>query len=249
MMVKDYSGEDLAEIRFWKNSPMERPGDELSLENITNKMDEAGALLEKLRIYEELFINARTVLELGGGQCWASCIIKKRFPHLVIHGTDIAREALDSCRHWESIFDVTLDDTFPCRSHEIPAGNKTYDLVIAFAAAHHFRRHRKTLSEIKRVLKPGGTALYLYEPACASFWYKQNYARINRSRPEVPEDYILFPKLESIAKEIGFKVKTHPRLAARDSDIIKRVYYMILNKSYYSRFILPRQNVDMEFVC
>lgn len=235
------------EIEFWRKSPAEKPGNELTIENIANKMSEADALLEKLGLYEDMFSGASSILEIGSGQGWAACILKRKFRDKAIFASDIAHPALLSARHWEKMLNINLDGAFAARSYDISVADQVFDLVYAFASAHHFRRHRRTLREIGRVLRQGGKALYMYEPGCSPFWYKSNYKRINNSRPEAPEDYLIFPQLEKLAREEGFECEVHARLAGRDRDPIKAVYYKMMNSFRHGKYIFPRCNVDMIF--
>lgn len=74
----DIDEKEQKEIYFWKNSPLENPESE-SIENLVNKFSEAKVLLEKLTTYKEYFNKSQSILELGSGQGWASCIVKKCF--------------------------------------------------------------------------------------------------------------------------------------------------------------------------
>src|SRR5262249_26301162 len=63
------------EIEYWRDSPTERPGAD-SIDNLLNKMAEARlfrAYLERLR---HLLCANGTVVELGAGQGWSSCLYK-----------------------------------------------------------------------------------------------------------------------------------------------------------------------------
>jgi len=212
----DISARQSIEIDFWKNSKDEAPEVDSPLVLI-QKMTEAQVLYDCLRKYQPLFEASQSVLELGAGQGWASCLVKRLHPHLKVTTTDISEWAVASLPKWERIFQVKVDDSRACRSYAIPAADDSLDLVFAFAAAHHFAAHRKTLAEIRRVLKPGGKCLYLYEPVCPRFFYKAAVWRVNRKRPEVPEDVIVTDKLLAIAGETGFSpdFDYYPSTAAR----------------------------------
>jgi len=128
-------------------------------------MSEARVLLDCLfRLRSELISNGR-VLELGSGQGWASCLYKQMFPAVYAITTDISQYAIMSLPKWERIFDVKIDHSYSCKSYEINEEASSVDQIFCFAAAHHFLAHRRTLVEIKRVLKPGRSAFYFYEPA------------------------------------------------------------------------------------
>lgn len=217
------------EIDFWKNSPTESPTSD-SLENIIAKFSESRILLEKVEFFHSYFQNATTVLELGAGQGWASCMIKRLFPHLHITTSDISEHAIASISKWEYLLQVQVDHRFSCRSYEIPLPDESLDLMFCFEAAHHFVKHRRTLQEIYRVLKPGGTCLYLHEHSCKGYIYKLAYARVNRKRPEVPEDVLIYPKICKIAQDVGLTASVRFDTTTTNRGVLETMYYAILQK-------------------
>ncbi|MBC8123328.1 MAG: class I SAM-dependent methyltransferase [Gemmatimonadaceae bacterium] len=204
-----------------------------------NKFCEAKVLLQELEHYREYFTAARSVLEIGGGQGWASCLVKRCFPDKRVVVSDISRYAIASCQKWEYIFQVSLDDKFHCKSYEIPLDDESVDLVFCFQAAHHFVRHRKTLQEVRRVLSKGGVCLYLFEPVCRQYLYRASHARVNRKRPEVPEDVLVYKKISEIASQIGLdtSIRFNPTLTNRGP--AEFVYYLLLQKIAALRQYLP----------
>jgi SAM-dependent methyltransferase len=217
------------EIDFWRDSKAEGP-DADSIENVVDKMSDARVLLDCLeRHLANLMTNGR-VLELGSGQGWASCLYKRKYPSVYAIATDISQYAIMSLPKWERIFDVKIDKSYSCKSYEIPEEASTVDQIFCFAAAHHFLAHRRTLLEIKRVLKPGRSAFYFYEPATPKYLYRTAYWRVNRKRPEVPEDVLIVPKLREIAREVGLslQVEYYPSLLKRGA--METIYYLALAK-------------------
>jgi ubiquinone/menaquinone biosynthesis C-methylase UbiE len=169
------------------------------------------------------------VLELGGGQGWSSCLIKRLHPAAHVTLTDISPFAVQSAGKWESVFSTRLDAAYACNSDAIEEPDDSLDLVYCFAAAHHFRSHRRTLRELKRVLRPGGVALYLYEPACPRIWHGISYRRVNRVRPAVEEDVLVWQELLKVARELGLEARVdfHPSTLHRRP--IAAVYYAVLS--------------------
>lgn len=233
------------EIHFWKNSSQENPESE-SIENLVNKFSEARVLLEKLINYKEYFNRSQSILELGAGQGWASCIVKKYFPDKQVLTSDISKYAIESAKKWEYIFKIALDQKFYCSSYDIPLDDKTLDLVFCFESAHHFVKHRKTLKEIHRVLKDGGVCLYLHEPSCRQYLYKLAFERVNRRRPEVPEDVLLFKKIQKIASQIGFTTDIHFDPTPSNRRPVETLYYLLLEKLPLLRYYFPC-SVDFTF--
>ena len=157
-MATEQERRERLEMDFWTDSETESPGVR-SIDVLTNKMSEARVVLEKFEAYREIFGSARQVLELGGGQGWVSCMLARTFPTIErIVTSDISPAAVASLAEWERVLDVTVSGSFACRSYEIPVAEETFDLVFAFAAAHHFGAHRRTLHELARILQPRGRA-------------------------------------------------------------------------------------------
>jgi ubiquinone/menaquinone biosynthesis C-methylase UbiE len=233
------------EIDFWKHSPIECPESD-SLDNLVMKFSEARVFLEKIDYYKPLFQHASSVLELGGGQGWASCMVKRLFPHLRITLSDISEYAIASISKWESILQVTVDAKVACRSYEVPIADESVDLIFCFEAAHHFIKHRRTLQEIQRVLKPGGTCLYLHEPACKPYLYKAAYDRVNRKRPVVPEDVLIYPKITELARQAGLQTTLRFDPSTLNRGTVETFYYFALQKIPGLREWLPC-SVDFSF--
>ena len=227
------------EREFWTTSPDERPG-AFSLGLLTHKMGEARVLLEKVAGFRDLFEGASTILELGAGQAWASAAVAHELggDHRVI-ATDIAFEAVVSHTRWEQQFGARIAGEAACRSAALPFAGGSVDLVFAFAAAHHFATHRGTLHEVARVLRPGGRALYLHEPACRPWIYPLAYRRVMRKRPVVPEDVLRYPEIVRLAREAGLDadVRFAPTTTYRAP--VETIYYLVLSKLRPLQHVLP----------
>lgn len=226
------------EIEFWRNSPDESPAAD-SIYNIVNKISDAGVLLDCLNRHQEKLTRNGKVLELGGGQGWASCVYKKMFPNAQVTVTDISEFAVMSLPKWERVFGVRIDNSYACTSYEINEMNASLDQIFCFAAAHHFLAHKRTLREISRVLKPGGKAFYFHEPSTPRWLYSPAHWRVNRKRPEVPEDVLIISKLRELAHEMGLDmhVDYYPSLIKRGS--FETAYYFVLSRIPLLQRILP----------
>lgn len=238
MNSSDLTSRQRTEVEFWRDSAAECPESD-SIDNIINKVSEAGIFINLARTFADDFVSSKQILELGGGQGWASCIIKRLFPHLHITATDISEYAVASINKWEHVYQTRVDKTFPCLSYQIPVPDASLDLVFCFAAAHHFAAHRRTFNELNRVLRPGGVCLYLYEPACQPLLYQFAYKRVNKKRPEVPEDVLIVPKLAKLASESGFNTEPHYYPNTHYRSLGASIYYMILSRITFLQRILP----------
>jgi len=218
------------EIDYWRESEHESPESD-SIHNLINKMSDIPVFMEVLQAYVPLFSRPGPlrVLELGGGQGWGACLVKRLYPSAHVTLTDISPYAVQSAPKWERVFQTKLDAAYACYSYEIKEPSESVDVVYCFAAAHHFRAHRRTLKELHRILRPGGTALYLYEPTCPQLLHGIAYRRVNRIRPEVEEDVLVWKKLVGIAHEAGLEARVdfHPSTLRRRP--VAAVYYAVLS--------------------
>jgi SAM-dependent methyltransferase len=226
------------EIDYWRDSVHESPESD-SIHNITNKMSDAVVFLDCIQRFVGASDADGTVLELGGGQGWASCIYKRLFPTSRVTTTDISEFAIRSVVKWERLLSVTVDRAYHCTSYETQESDSSVDLVFAFAAAHHFVRHKSTLREISRILKPGGRALYLYEPATPKYLYSAAVRRVNRNRPEVPEDVLSTAHLLELASNEGLqgRVSYYPSMLKRAP--METIYYSLLRRLPFLQRALP----------
>ncbi|WP_075322874.1 class I SAM-dependent methyltransferase [Acidithiobacillus albertensis] len=235
----DIKDKNEIEIEFWKKSKNESCElEKLSLNNIINKVSEAEILIDCIKKYSSPCDGAN-VLELGGGQGWGSCVYKRIYDGVTITTTDISKYAVSELPKWEKLFDVKVDKSYSCKSYSTNEKDESIDFLFTFAAAHHFLEHRKTIEELSRILKKGGRAIYYYEPTTPRYLYKLAYWRVNRKRPEVPEDVLIVSELDSLSKKYGleFKCEYYPSTIRRGR--FEKVYYTVLNFFPFLQKVLP----------
>ncbi len=226
------------EIDFWKRE-REIQSAEILLDNFVNKVSEIPMFYSEVRKFTGLFGNSNTVLEIGGGELWASCLVKKMFPHLTVIGTDISGAAIKFRESWENMIGSRIDSAFSCTSYDVPLEDHSVDIMFAFQAAHHFGDHEKTFREAKRVIKKGGHLLYLAEPVCSRLTYKMAFNRVNAIRPEVPEDLLVLGDISKMAERSGFTIEFSPRTELINPSLARLSYYKVLDTLPILRTILP----------
>ena len=215
------------EVEFWRDSDHERPGAD-SLDNQLDKSADAYVFREAMRPFDREFSSAHDILELGGGQGWASCVVKRLYPTSRVTTSDISPFAVASKSRWERIYDVSLDGAASCTSDDLPFPDTSIDLAFCFAAAHHFVTHGETLCELNRVLRPGGCVIYFYEPASPAWLYTAAVNRVNRKRPDVPEDVLVPSRLRKQAEQAGLEFELHRWPVALKRSRGASIYYATL---------------------
>jgi len=235
----DLASKEQLEIDAWRLSETENPSAD-SVDNLINKLTDAPVLLEGIRRHQALFDRASQILELGAGQGWGSCIIKKLAGASTrVLATDISPYAVASVPRWERVFRVKLDAALACRSYEIPVADASLDLVLTFQAAHHFVAHRRTLRELWRVLRAGGHALYLHEPTCNRLLHPLARRRVNAKGMPVPEDVLVYGKLKSMGTGLGFDVSSTFDLSVAKRGPVELLYYSVLKTVPLLKHALP----------
>lgn len=229
------------EIDYWRTSSASSP-DHNSVESLTNtlnKLGDAGIFLVSLLPFLDIFRRASSIVEIGAGQGWAGCIVKRLCPQATVAVSDISPWALAGLPTWEHIFNAKVDAVFCSRSYELPLKDGTVECVFCFASAHHFREHRRTLAEIQRILAPGGHCFYFYEPSCPGFWHPVAVWRVNQKRPEVREDVLVPNRMRAIAANSGLHcdVLYTPGLYKRAP--LETLYYAVLNAVPLLQRVLP----------
>jgi SAM-dependent methyltransferase len=231
------------EREYWRTSGTERPG-ELAVSLLLRKMTEARVFVEALERNRPCFEAAQVVLEVGGGQGWAACLLKRELGESTqVMTSDIGTAAVESVPSWESVFQTRLDGAFACPALEIPLDASSVDLVFAFDAAHHFGAHRRTFTEIHRVLRPDGVCLYLHEPTVPRFFYRRAVERVNRKRAgyghDVVEDVLVGDHLLSVARDVGFEAHRTFAPSLIDRGRKELLYYRVVRRLGSAQRWLP----------
>lgn len=192
--------------------------------------------------YHQYFAQATDILEVGGGCLWASYLIKRLYPKARVIGSDIAPGSVKAHEMiWKSFFETSIDGAFACKSYEIPVDDSSFDLVFSFESAHHFGKHRRTFEEMFRVVRKGGTVLYLAEPACHQPLYKMAHARVNAETHGygADEDVLIPERIVALAEAAGFEARVDFDPHCINRGEVQSVYYAVLKRLPFLQGWLP----------
>lgn len=96
------------------------------------------------------------VLEIGCGRGFYLKTLKSIWPDLEITGVDLNRKYLKRAKEFIGDLRVNLKEA---NATKLPFADKTFDRIIASEVLEHILEDEKAISEMYRVLKPGGIAL------------------------------------------------------------------------------------------
>jgi ubiquinone/menaquinone biosynthesis C-methylase UbiE len=141
-----------------------------------------------------------------------------------VHGLDFAEKAVEYC-HSRKLHNVQRGSI--C---EIPFSNDTFDLVIALDVIEHVQDDNRALSELYRVLKPGGMVI-IFVPAFMFLWSITD---------EVSHHFRRYT-----AKELGEKISKQNLQVVRTSYFNTFLFFPILFIRWMVRlFRLPMKSED-----
>jgi SAM-dependent methyltransferase len=238
------SESDSKELLFWSTDPLESPSGDL-FTNIVRKSN-------FITVYEQLMptlglTGKETVLELGGGHCWASALIKRNYPECYIVASDLSPEAVEFVEKYEIFLGTKVDEKWAFNCRRIPFDDAQFDVIFAFAAFHHFGEERdfsEALREIVRVLRPRGRILLLYEPSSPKWLYRLALERVNRKRAsfshDVDENILILSNMERICEELGCKFRAQYFTSYEQREgIVETIYYYALTRLKPLQRLLP----------
>lgn len=134
-----------------------------------NNIDTYETCYETEIIERLLPVNGKQILELGCGKAWMTRMLAEKYGAKSIVATEV-----DKLQHEQNLKITDLENvTFQFGGAEaIDAADESFDVVVMFKSLHHVPRDviGDALSEIKRVLRPGGLA-YFSEPV---YWGEFN---------------------------------------------------------------------------
>jgi SAM-dependent methyltransferase len=114
-----------------------------------------------LQLYEHVVepvdLTGRDVLEVGSGRGGGASFIQRYKKPAHMTGVDLSKNAVDFCRtrHGAEGPDFKVGD-----AENLPFKDSSFDAVLNVESSHCYPSFEKFLSEVRRVLRPGGHFLY-----------------------------------------------------------------------------------------
>jgi ubiquinone/menaquinone biosynthesis C-methylase UbiE len=164
-------------------------------------------LRQALRAIKDLPAHS-SVLEIGAGAGQFIRAIKKYRPELVCHGSDISQEALKIARE-DTVEGVEYTLSYECT---LPYENESMDAVLIFDVLEHVDDVDTLLSEIYRVLKPGGI-FYSFVPCegdWLSWWHALDRVGLKRDLTKKYAGHINYfsrKQFQELLEQYGFQKK------------------------------------------
>ena len=139
-----------------------------------------------------------------------------------LYGVDFSREMLRFARKYSQKFDFAVNLTMADISY-LPYAEQTFDWVVSVATYHHLKGEAlpAALSELRRVLKPGGEAfITVWNRWQPRFWFSGREVAVPwRMRGKTLYRYYYlfsYPELVRLVKQAGFEVlKSFPESSYR----------------------------------
>lgn len=144
---------------------------EVTLMNYGYEYPEAGIFLDaesierySLQLYHlvatGISIEGKHVLEVGCGRGGGASYMARRLNPQKLVAVDLNRAAIRSARSRYAAQENLQFDV--ADAHDLPFADTIFDVVVNIESAQHYRNINRFLSEVRRVLKPGGHLLIAY---------------------------------------------------------------------------------------
>lgn len=171
--------------------------------------------------YDIDFTGAKTLLEVGCGVGAQSEILLRRFPEIHLTGIDksatqlkAAKEQLTKVPWAKKRFDLKVED-----AESLNFASKSFDAAFLCWVLEHMSSPQKVLSEVRRVVKPGGQVVinevmnssFFLDPYSPATW--QYWMAFNEYQNSIGGDPFIGMKLGNLLLTQGFsqietKIKT-----------------------------------------
>jgi SAM-dependent methyltransferase len=107
--------------------------------------------------FARIYTDGKVVLDYGCGSGYGTNLIAASCKNII--GVDIAREAIEYAKSRYQANNLAYRQIEKAHKSPLPFADATFDTVLSFQVIEHIAEANSYLSEIYRVLKPGGTFL------------------------------------------------------------------------------------------
>jgi len=151
-----------------------------------------------------------TIVDLGTGPGILSIELHKLLPQAKIIGVDLSSDMLAIARRNADEAGMSNYETRLGRAEEIPVESNSVNLVVTQSSFHEWEDQRKGLSEIFRILKPGGSLILKdYNRDWLSKWRRNLFKFFMMMIGESYEDHLgmfkfTFDEVADLLREAGF---------------------------------------------
>jgi SAM-dependent methyltransferase len=109
------------------------------------------------RVAAAIDVRGLDVLEIGCGRGGGCSFIKRYLQPRSVMGVDLSSRAISLCRQHRARPGLTF---FRGDAESLPLGNAAFDVVVNVESSHCYGSMPRFLSEVRRVLRPGGHFLF-----------------------------------------------------------------------------------------
>jgi ubiquinone/menaquinone biosynthesis C-methylase UbiE len=137
------------------------------------------------------------ILDIG---CGTGAMLDQLDPFGEVIGADFAEQALGFCRQRGDKYALARSD-----ARRLPFKSNTFDVVTAMDIVEHIDNDKAAMSEIFRVLKPGGR-VFVTVPAYQSLWSEHDVALHHYRRYTAPAVKDLFQRVGLRIDKLSYAV-------------------------------------------
>jgi ubiquinone/menaquinone biosynthesis C-methylase UbiE len=188
----------------------------------------------------------KTVLEVGSGRGGGAAYLASYFKASQYTGMDLAQHAVDLANKIHAVPNLKF---IQGSAESIPLADSSIDVVINVESCHAYGSVKQFLSEVKRVLKPGGYFLMV------DFRYAQDMEELNQLLAEsglamkqeenITERVVLAIEAEDEAKQKRIRDLVPPKwqkLFAEFAGVVGSKFYRNLKDGtrFYYRYVMQK---------
>ena len=141
------------------------------------RLNDQADTLEEMIHYDTLFPNGSYVLEAGCGVGAQTKIIAPKNQGTRFLSIDISDESIKQAQHTIKQSGITNVEFRQADIYKLSFNDKTFDSIVVCFVLEHLHNPLQALTELKRVLKPGGNIIAIEGDHGSAFFYPDsNYA-------------------------------------------------------------------------